>query len=145
MVNLLPTTSYNLRYNFCGMTPATVEQQQHQNNGSCRKQNKTVRQSCRPSNLDSNNVGQVDHLIIMPPVQRSGAAEKTIIANNSNTNNGTIIGRSTSRSTTTAAAVAGTAASSVNKQSNLSSLGDASGVAILLGNHAKFGFAERCW
>lgn len=26
-----------------------------------------------------------------------------------------------------------------------SSLGEASGVAILLGNHAKFGLAERCW
>jgi len=24
-------------------------------------------------------------------------------------------------------------------------LGDASGITILLGNHAKFGLAERCW
>ena len=32
------------------------------------------------------------------------------------------------------------------KHSNsLSTLGDASGVAILLGNHAEFGLAERCW
>lgn len=28
---------------------------------------------------------------------------------------------------------------------SLSSLGDACGVALLLGNHAKFGLAERCW
>lgn len=34
----------------------------------------------------------------------------------------------------------------VLKHSNsLSTLGDASGVAILLGNHAEFGLAERCW
>ena len=26
-----------------------------------------------------------------------------------------------------------------------SPLGDASGISILLGNHAKFGLAERCW
>jgi hypothetical protein len=34
--------------------------------------------------------------------------------------------------------------SNANKNS-LSSLGDASGVSMLLGNHAKFGLAERCW
>lgn len=28
---------------------------------------------------------------------------------------------------------------------SLSALGDACGVALLLGNHAKFGLAERCW
>jgi hypothetical protein len=28
---------------------------------------------------------------------------------------------------------------------SLSALGDACGVAFLLGNHAKFGLAERCW
>jgi hypothetical protein len=34
----------------------------------------------------------------------------------------------------------------VLKYSNsLSTLGDASGVAFLLGNHAEFGLAERCW
>ena len=32
-----------------------------------------------------------------------------------------------------------------SKQQSLSSLGGASGVSILLGNHAKFGLAERCW
>lgn len=32
------------------------------------------------------------------------------------------------------------------QHSNSSSpLGDASGVALLLGNHAEFGLAERCW
>ena len=30
-------------------------------------------------------------------------------------------------------------------QSSSTTLGDASGVTILLGNHAKFGLAERCW
>ena len=41
----------------------------------------------------------------------------------------------------------GTAAdtSKVKHSASSSSLGDASGVAILLGNHAKFGSAERCW
>ena len=34
---------------------------------------------------------------------------------------------------------------SSSKQQSLSSLGGASGVSILLGNHAKFGLAERCW
>ena len=28
---------------------------------------------------------------------------------------------------------------------SLAALGDAFGVALLLGNHAKFGLAERCW
>lgn len=28
---------------------------------------------------------------------------------------------------------------------SLSALGDAFGVALLLGNHSKFGLAERCW
>ena len=33
-----------------------------------------------------------------------------------------------------------------NKHSGpLPSLGDSSGVAFLLGNHSKFGLAERCW
>ena len=41
---------------------------------------------------------------------------------------------------------AAAAPGSVSKHSNsLSSIGDASGVAILLGNHARFGLAERCW
>ena len=34
---------------------------------------------------------------------------------------------------------------STSIQSSSTSLGDASGVTILLGNHAKFGLAERCW
>ncbi len=33
----------------------------------------------------------------------------------------------------------------LNYSNSLSKLGDASGVAILLGNHAEFGLAERCW
>ena len=37
------------------------------------------------------------------------------------------------------------ASSSNANKNSLSSLGDASGVSILLGNHAKFGLAERCW
>lgn len=52
-------------------------------------------------------------------------------------------------------AATGTAAAAANANlatattkhpgSALSSLGEASGVAFLLGNHAKFGLAERCW
>ena len=38
-----------------------------------------------------------------------------------------------------------TTTTSSSKQQSLSSLGGASGVSILLGNHAKFGLAERCW
>lgn len=34
---------------------------------------------------------------------------------------------------------------SLKHSGSMSSLGDASGVAFLLGNHAKFGLAERCW
>lgn len=34
---------------------------------------------------------------------------------------------------------------STSIQSSSTTLGDASGVTILLGNHAKFGLAERCW
>ena len=34
---------------------------------------------------------------------------------------------------------------STSIQSSSTNLGDASGVTILLGNHAKFGLAERCW
>jgi hypothetical protein len=45
-----------------------------------------------------------------------------------------------------AAAPSVAVATNVTKHSNsLSPLGDASGVAILLGNHAEFGLAERCW
>ena len=33
----------------------------------------------------------------------------------------------------------------ISIQSSSTNLGDASGVTILLGNHAKFGLAERCW
>ncbi len=48
--------------------------------------------------------------------------------------------------TAIAAASSVAAATNVIKHSNsLSPLGDASGVAILLGNHAEFGLAERCW
>ena len=49
-------------------------------------------------------------------------------------------------SATAAAANANPAtASTKHPGSALSSLGEASGVAFLLGNHAKFGLAERCW
>ena len=34
---------------------------------------------------------------------------------------------------------------STSIQSSGTNLGDASGITILLGNHAKFGLAERCW
>jgi len=34
---------------------------------------------------------------------------------------------------------------STSIQSSSTTLGDASGITILLGNHAKFGLAERCW
>ena len=34
---------------------------------------------------------------------------------------------------------------STSIQSSSTNLGDASGITILLGNHAKFGLAERCW
>ena len=56
-------------------------------------------------------------------------------------------------SSTSSAATAAIANSNTNPPSNKHStiqsssttLGDASGVTILLGNHAKFGLAERCW
>ena len=44
-----------------------------------------------------------------------------------------------------AAAASTTAAAPKHSNSALSSLGEASGACFLLGNHAKFGLAERCW
>ncbi len=53
--------------------------------------------------------------------------------------------RSTVNPATAAILEAATATNVINYSALLSPLGDASGVAILLGNHAKFGLAERCW
>ena len=67
----------------------------------------------------------------------------------SNSNSGSNISTAAGASTSAAAATAAlsssstTAAIAANKHF-LSQLGDASGVAILLGNHAKFGLSERC-
>ena len=73
----------------------------------------------------------------------------TISTSNSNSGsniNSTAAGASTSAATAATAALSSsstTAAIAANKHF-LSQLGDASGVAILLGNHAKFGLSERC-
>ena len=74
----------------------------------------------------------------------------TISTSNSNSGsniNSTAAGASTSAATAAATAALSssstTAAIATNKHF-LSQLGDASGVAILLGNHAKFGLSERC-
>lgn len=73
----------------------------------------------------------------------------TISTSNSNSgsNISTAAGASTSAATAAATAALSssstTAAIAANKHF-LSQLGDASGVAILLGNHAKFGLSERC-
>ena len=50
-----------------------------------------------------------------------------------------------STSATSVGGGANTTSSKQQQQHSLSSLGGARGVSILLGNHAKFGLAERCW
>lgn len=69
----------------------------------------------------------------------------TISTSNSNSgsNISTAAGASTSAATAALSSSSTTAAIAANKHF-LSQLGDASGVAILLGNHAKFGLSERC-
>ena len=74
--------------------------------------------------------------IIMDP-SAGGGEKKAITTANSTSGGGTSI---------VANPTAGPATAAANKHfSSVSSLGDASGVALLLGNHAKFGLAERCW
>ena len=73
----------------------------------------------------------------------------TISTSNSNSgsNISTAAGASTSAAATAALSSSSsstTAAAIATNKHFLSQLGDASGVAILLGNHAKFGLSERC-
>lgn len=61
-------------------------------------------------------------------------------------NSGCDVATDTIASVSAAATTSPEATDVILKHSNsLSTLGDASGVAILLGNHAEFGLAERCW
>lgn len=70
----------------------------------------------------------------------------TISTSNSNSgsNISTAAGASTFAAATAASSSSSTTAAIAANKHFLSQLGDASGVAILLGNHAKFGLSERC-
>ena len=83
----------------------------------------------------------------MSPVTRPAAAdgkEETHIALTTSATRGVGVDDNSNKNLFSLYTTTIPSSGNVNKNP-LSSLGDASGVSILLGNHAKFGSAERTW